>query len=88
MLHLMHNRRDVIVHICHDGLLVRGMGSVEFHKTLFEDTGALVALQYLLNSCFCKIPSSFPNYSQYKLVHHSQKQMCQYTFNLHLSYYA
>lgn len=40
------------------------------------------------NSCFCKIPSSFPNYSQYKLVHHSQKQMCQYTFNLHLSYYA
>ena len=40
------------------------------------------------NSCFCKIPSSFPNYSQYKLVHHSQKQMCQYTFNLHLSFYA
>lgn len=40
------------------------------------------------NSCFCKIPSSFPNYSQYKLVHHSQKQMYQYTFNLHLSYYA
>ena len=40
------------------------------------------------NSCFCKILSSFPNYPQYKLLHHSQKQMCQYNFNLHLSYYA